>query len=264
MIRTKVKFYYGHAIDENSYLLNFKEGAGAELTAELNVGEYSLTDFVTEIARALNDAGALTYSTSVNRSTRVITISASGAFTLLGGTGTNIGLDPFELIGFAYSDTASATSHSGSSASGSVWIPQWPVDSYVSFDDNVQSINGLVRESTSGKVEAVSFGKRYIMEANFKFITDIFQGPTSSANASMELDNDSSGVANARSFLTYAISKAPMEVMLNRADPDTFIECILESTPESQDGLSFKLKESYSIKLPGYYETGLLRFRKVL
>lgn len=56
MIRTKSKFYYGHTIDSDNNLLDFKEGAGTELTATLNVGEYSLTDFVTEVARALNAA----------------------------------------------------------------------------------------------------------------------------------------------------------------------------------------------------------------
>ena len=70
MIKTKSKFYYGHTIDIDNNLLDFKEGAGAELTATLSVGEYSLTNFVTELIRALNDAGSLTYSGSLNRTTK--------------------------------------------------------------------------------------------------------------------------------------------------------------------------------------------------
>lgn len=262
MIRTRSSFFYGHTITESNNLLDFKEGAGSELTATLNVGEYSLTDFLTEVARALNAAGALTFSLSVNRSTRIVTISGSGAFTLLGSTGTHVGNDAYSLLGFAASDTSSATSHAGASASGSEWRPQWVMQDYVSFDDNVSSIDGIARESTSGKVEVVSFGKRYIMECNFKLITNNYQKPISSGD-SLSLEYDSSGVSNARAFLTYAISKAPIEVMLNRDLPNTFETCILESTPESQDGLAFKLKEMYSIKLPSYYETGLLKFRRV-
>lgn len=263
MIKTKSKFYYGHTVDTDNYLLDFKEGAGAELTATLSVGEYSLTDFVTELIRALNEAGALTYTGALNRATRIITITGSGVFTILGATGTHTGLNILSLAGYAAADTSSATSHAGTSASGSVWSPQWTMQSYVSFDDNVSSIDGIVRESTSGIIEAVSFGRRYIMEANFKFITDVKQGPMSSTNASAELENDSSGVANARAFLTYAISKAPMEFIPDRATVATFTDCILESTPESQDGLAFKIKELYSMNLSGYYETGLLTFRRV-
>lgn len=264
MIRTKSKFYYGHTIDSDNRFLDFKEGAGSELSATLNVGEYTLTDFVTELARALNAAAdTLTFTCSLNRSTRIITISADGNFTILGATGAHAALSVLSLAGFAASDTSSATSHAGTSASGSVWIPQWTIQNYVSFDDNVSSIDGVVRESTSGVIEAVSYGRRYIMEANFKFITNVKQGPMSSANASLELENDPEGVENARAFLTYAITKAPMEFIPDRSLPNNFESCILESTPESQDGLAFKLKELYSLNLSGYYETGVLTFRRV-
>lgn len=263
MITTKSKFYYGHTIDADNNYLDFKEGAGSELSAVLNAGEYSLTDFVTELARALNAAGSLTYSCSLNRTTRVITISAGGAFTILGATGTHVNISVLELAGFAASDTSSATSHAGTSGSGSVWYPQWTIQNYVSFDDNVSSVDGIVRESTSGVIEAVSYGRRYIMEGNFKFITNVRQGPMSSANASMELENDTSGVENARAFLTYAITKSPLEFIPDRSDASDFETCILESTPESSDGLAFKLKELYSINLSGYYETGILTFRRV-
>lgn len=264
MIRTKSKFYYGHTIDSDNNLLDFKEGTGTELTATLNVGEYSLTDFVTEVARALNAAAdTLVFTVSVNRTTRIITIAATGAFTILGATGTHVGNDCLSLVGFAAADTSSSASHAGTSASGSVWSPQWTIQNYVSFDDNVSSVDGIVRESTSGVIEAISFGRRYIMEANFKYITDVKQGPMSSANASMELEDDSSGVSNARDFLTYAITKAPIEFIPDRSDASTYETCILESTPESQNGLAFKLKELYSVNLSGYYETGILTFRRV-
>jgi hypothetical protein len=36
---------------------------------------------------------------------------------------------------------------------------------------------------------------------------------------------------------------------------------MLESTPEDAKGLKYKLKELYGQGLPGYFETGVLKFR---
>lgn len=255
-LSTKSAWIYGLQVTESNNLLDFDEG-GPELTAELSVGEYSFTDFLSEIARALNAAGALTYTVTANRSTRIITISAGSAFTLLGATGTHVGNDIFSMMGFAAADTASASSHAGSSASGSLYEPQFYLLDYVDFLDDVQSIDGTLRESTSGKVEAISFGKNYFMSCNIKYITNIKQ-------SSPWIDSDSSALVNARAFLDWCTYKYPLEFMANKSDVDTYTECILESTPESKDGFAYKLKELYGNNLIGYFETGLLRFRKVL
>lgn len=256
-LKTKSCWIYGHQVTQDNNLIDFKEGAGAELTAELSIGEYTFNDFLTEIARALNAEGALTYTVTANRATRVITIAASGAYTLLGSSGTHIGNDPFSLMGFAAADTSSSASHAGGSASGSEYRPQFYLMEYVDFLDDVQSIDGVSRESTSGKVEAISFGKNYFMSCNIRYITDIKQ-------SSPFIDSDSSAKANARDFLDWCINKYPMEFCADRDDVDTYTECLLESTPESGDGFAYKLKEMYANNLIGYFETGLLKFRKVL
>ena len=89
-LNTMIKFYFGHNVTSSNSKLDFQEGAGSELTATLNVGDYSLTEYATELQRALNDAGALTFTVTVARATRYVTIAATGAFTLLAATGTNI------------------------------------------------------------------------------------------------------------------------------------------------------------------------------
>lgn len=256
MIQTFSAFYYGHSIDSSNYYLNFKEGVGPELTAQLNVGEYSLTDFCTEVSRAMNSAGALTYSVTVDRSTRLITVSTSSAFTLLAGTGTNISAGVFSLLGFS-ADTASATSHLATSASGFSWEPQFKAQDFVDFEDQQSAIDGVVKKATNGTVEAVKFGNQKIMDANFLFITDIAQ------SNDCVLKSDSSGVDNARSFLEYATTKADLEFVPDIENPDTFFKCLLESTVESSTGTGFKLKEMYAKGLPGYFETGILKFRLI-
>lgn len=256
MINTFCKFYYGHTVDETNYALDFKEGAGSELNANVEIGEYTLTDFASAVSNALNETGALTYTVSVNRTTRIITISASGSFTLLASTGSRVGIGIWSLLGFSV-NTSSASSHAGTIASGSEWIPQFKPQDFVDFQDQQSSVDGVKRESANGSVEAISFGNRQIMDANFTFITDIGQ----SSNA--VITNDASGVSNARTFLEYATTKADLEFIPDKNSPSTFTKCILESTSESKDGLGFKLKELYARGLPGYYETGVLKFRKV-
>lgn len=257
MINTMSKFYYGHTISDTNQYLDFKEDGGPELTAVVDIGEYSLTDFVNKISAALNNAGDLEYSVSVDRSTRLITVAATGGnVQLLASSGTNASRSCYGLLGFS-SDTSSSSSHIGTLSSGYEWKPQFLVQDYVSFNDQQMAIDGVTRQSTSGKVEAVKFGNKKIMDANFRFITDIYQSSKS------PIENDESGYLNSRSFLEYAITKADLEFIPDRNDPDVFHKCILESTPESSDGLGFKLKELYSQGLVGYYETGVLKFREI-
>jgi hypothetical protein len=256
MYLKKGKFYYGHTVNLSNYI-DFKEGAGSPLAARVDVGEYSLTDFCNKVATALNGTGTLDYAVTVDRATRLITISASGPFTLLGATGANIGFGLFNLMGFLNVDTSSATSHVGDFASGSEWVPQFWPQSGVSFENQQIPIDGSVKQSTSGIVEAVRFGVKKVMEANFQYITNIGM-PTGAP-----IDNDQQGIENARAFLEYVTTKADIEFMSDKDLPSTFVKCLLEKTPESQDGLGFRLKEMYSQGLTGMYETGIISFRQI-
>jgi len=255
MILTLSQFYYGHTVDEDNLFLDFQEGANPAIFAQINIGEYALSDFVNEVASAMNLVGDLDYTVTVNRSTRIITVSATGSFEMLPVTGVNASKSIFDLLGFS-ADTGASTSHIATAASGSVWRPQFKAQDFVDFNNQQQAVDGVSRQTTSGKVESVRFGTTETMDAKFTFITDILQPGDL-------IENDSAGVANSRDFLEYATTKADLEFMADRDVPASFVKCLLEQTNTSKDGLGFKLKEMYTRGLVGYFDTGIMKFRKI-
>ena len=259
MIQTYCKFYYGHTVTDENNAVNFEETLGNEITAFLNVGEYTLMDFFTELVRAMNEAGGNTYSVSINRVTRIATITVSGGTgncKLLPATGTNNGISALPLAGFTV-DTAFSNTLIADSASGSEWIPQFMPQSFVDFMQQQKAIDGVTRKTQSGKVEAVRFGIEYIAEMNFPFITNITQPDNH------PILSNPTGYEDALAFMEYATTKADLEFMPDKDKPDNFTDCVLESTPEDTNGLSFMLKELYDKGAAFYYETGILKFRKI-
>jgi len=254
MIKTYSAFYYGIEVTEVTQGFEFLEGATSRV-ATLRVGKYSLTDFASEIARAMNDVGTDTYTVAADRTSRVISISSTGSFTLLVSTGNPTGA--YSILGFTGSDTASASSHTGSVAVARSYEPQFYLQSYVDFEDNQEAVDSTVLETASGQVETVKFGTKKIMECEIKFATDIDQG------VGGYIRTNSNGVQDLRTFMQEIVKKGPLEFVPDKTQPAGFIKCILESTPESGDGVNFRLKENFSQGLIGYFETGLLRFRRL-
>ncbi len=252
-LATLSKFYYGHTIDDDNDLLDFDEG-GSELTAELDIGEYTLEEFAEEIQRALNEAGALTYTVTVNRTTRIITVAATGNFTLLVTTGSNIGTSPWALMGFTSNKTGD-DSYAADAASGYVYSPQFLLQNYVPAEDNRTAIHSNVSESANGDQEVVRFGIIQMIEMNIRWCTNIAQpsgGP---------ITNNATGLEDVRELMEYLITKAPIEFMPNANAPATFYKVVLDSTKADKKGCGFKLKERYDRGMPGYYDTELLTFR---
>ena len=83
MINTYSLFYYGIEVDADNYQLAFSEGGGPEILVELSWGLKTLNQLAEELEDILNEFGALTYTVTVNRSTRIMTIAASGSFSIL-------------------------------------------------------------------------------------------------------------------------------------------------------------------------------------
>lgn len=254
MITSYSKFYYGIEVTEFTRFFSFSEG-GPEKVASLKPGKYALTGFVNEVARAMNAVGSLVYTTTVNRSTRLITISAPSNFTLPVATGSSLGAYP--VIGFTGLDKTGASSYTGTLAIGKEYSPQFRLQSYVDFEDNQKTVESQVLESATGQVEVVKFGTYKIMECDIDFITNIDQGIGAYIRTNLN------GLANARDFMVYATTKGKLEFIPDETNVSVFRTCILESTPESQKGVDFKLKEKFSQGLIGYYSTGLLTFREV-
>lgn len=258
-IQTIPVFYYVNGITKDNNLLNFVEPliSASELTATLAVGSRSMTDLMTEVARALTDAGANDYTAVFDRDTRIVTISADSDFDLLVLSGSNLGLSAYGLIGFTGSDQTGGATYDGDGAMGSTYSPQFKPQSFKSFDNNNEGILSSVNESASGVLEVVTFGDRRFMEMNLTFITDRLRakgGP---------IRNSQTAVADIRAFLEFLIGKSNLEFMPSESDLATFNKVILESTRKSKQGTSYELRELISRNLEDYYETGILKFRKV-
>lgn len=250
-------FYYGYIVDNSNFYLNFKEGAGPELTATLSQGEYTFTTLLEEVKRALDDAGALTYTVSGDRDTRLVTISAGSTISLLVSSGTNADTSVFTLIGFNGSDRTGASSYVGDTASGSEYRPQYRLQSYVSTDSWQQAANASVNKTASGRVEVVKFGTEKFAQFSINFVTDIDQGCLGVIRTNPD------GVDALRSLMQYLITRGPFEFMPDESETDEFQTLILESDPESSSGTGYRLHELYDKGLPGYYETSILKFRLV-
>lgn len=252
-LKTFSSFYYGHTVDSNNFTLDFDEG-GPELQASLEIGDYTLTELLVEVKAQMDAIGGQTYSVSVDRSTRLVTISAPGNFSLLPVTGSRSGLSVFELLGFT-ADKTGSNSYVGDQPSGSEYLPQFILQDHISFDNWKESIDPVVNEATSGQVETVKFGTKQFMEANIKWITEYVMpnfGP---------IENDQQALTNIRLFLDFATNKRRFEYMEDRQNPGNFDKVILESTPESSTGTNYKLKEER--EAAGFFSTGVLKFRKV-
>jgi hypothetical protein len=248
-------FYYGYVIDDSNYQIDFDEG-GAELTAEVAVGSYTPTDFATAIKVALDTAGALTYTVTFTRSTRKITISAGSNFTLRCSSGTHIGTGTWTLMGFSGSNKTGASTYTGGAASGDYYSPQFILQEYVDSDDYQEAVDASINETASGVVEVVKFGTRSFMECNIKYATDITQDGT-------VIKTNATGVADLRRFMQYLVTKGPCQFMPDLSDTATYTDMILESTEQNSKGTGYRLREMYDRGLPGYFQTGKLKFRVI-
>lgn len=253
-ITTKSAFTYGHKIDDDNQYIDFTEDGMTELSALIDIGSYTLGEFVEKIAQAMNEVGDNEYSASVDRTTGLITISADATFDLLVTTGSHVSISAFSLIGFT-TDRSGATSYEADEQSGSYFFPQTTLRNFVDFDDIQESVQAKVNESSSGEIEVVSLGSRNFMECNIKYATDI--------TGQNYIDDNATGVSDLRNFLIYITGKNPIEFIPDKTDLNTFTPCLLESTRRSRDGTGFFLRELYSEGLSNYFESGRLVFRRL-
>lgn len=254
-LSTHSKFYYGHLVTSDNYQLNFDEGSG-ELTAELRFGSYTATEFASEIKRAMDAAGDETYTVTFDRDTRLITISGTAPFDLLTQTGTQFGTSPWDLMGFDTSaDHTGLSSYDGETESGEMYQTQFILQSYVGPEDLQRSVDSTIHESASGEVQVFSFGVVKFIEMNFRFVTNQDVGDSG------WIRNDPAGVEKLQAFMQFLVKKARLEFMPDEDDTATFIKVMLESTPEDQNGVGYRLNELYGQGLPNFFETGTLRFR---
>lgn len=257
MIMTFSKFNYGFNITSENYIINFDEG-GPELSALLNPGSYTLGEFASEIQSALNTAGALEYTVSINRSTHKLTIAATGVFSILLSSGSNIGLSPFDIMGFTQVvDLTGLTSYTAQDRAGFEYYPQFLLQSYVPPEHFKESSDATVNETASGRVEVVRFGIVASIEMDIKFITSLTMD-------GKVIKNNPSGLEDALDFLSDISQKRRFEFVPDVDTPGTFYKVILDTAPGFNKGTGFKLRELFAQNLPNIYETGLLTLRVVV
>jgi len=253
-LSSRSKFYYGWKITSANRYLDFNDGTNT-LTAILDVGYYSANELKTEITSKMNNLSAVDFTVSFNRATRAFTISAATNFSLLFSTGTYNGFSVASLIGFAATNRTGNNTYTSTLTSGSVWSPQFILQSYKPTSNNRKAIEGVVNKSASGVVEVVKYGNERFMECESLFITNVKQ------NAGSIVESDSNGVEDYISFIEYATDKGTIEFMPDSTDVESFQVLTLESTEQSTDGLNYELIELYDRGLAEYYRSGKLKFR---
>ena len=255
-------FIYGHTITSDNQFINFSENGIDELAATIEVGSYSLTEFLDAVANAMNLIGDNTYQVTVDRSTRILSITneENNNFDLLVTTGTQQTISAFSLIGFT-TDRSGADTYAGDVASGFIYQPQYKLQDYVDFEDIQESVQSQVNESSSGQIEVVTYGTKKLMECIITYATDIVR-PESKGNVN-GIENQVNGVLNLRVFLEYITKKRPIEFIPNRDDKNTFTKCFLESTPGYRDGTGFRMRELYAEGLAFHFTSGKLVFRRL-
>lgn len=263
LLKTRSLFYYGYSITSDNFQLDFNEGGG-ELTAQLNIGNYTLTEFVDELIRALNSTPTIanTYDVVVDRDTRIITISADGNFDLLVQTGSHAGTSAFSLAGFTGLDRTGAATYDGNIASGSEFRPQFFLQGYVDPTIFKKNVSASVNESANGEVEVVTFGEVSFTEFDIRFNTDTAQ-PNGCLGGGSYIETSATGVPDLIAFMDNITKKNKIEFMKDRDDTSSFFKLILERTREDSAGIGYKLRERTDIGLSGYFDTGIIRFRVV-
>jgi len=258
-LKTFSKFYYGYSITASSpanNIINFDEGSG-ELTAIMSPGNYTLTEILSAVKTAMDGAGTLEYTVSVNRNSRQITISSTASFDLLTNTGTAVGISPWSILGFSTAaDHTGASSYLGETSSGKVYYPQFILQDYKDPTMRQERIDASINESASGKLETVFFGVRNFIDFSLKFITDLEIG-------SHPFYNNPNGKADAVAFLNYLSTKGGFEFMPDKNNAGSFFSVLVDAMPGSSTGVGYELTELVGQNLPDIYEITNIQCRVI-
>lgn len=251
-LSTFSKFYYDFQVTADQFYVSFNEGSG-EILAPVDIGNYSIENGIVKVQSAMTDNGTQAYTVSFDRTTRLVTISASSNFSLLVSSST-VATTVFGVLGFTGADRTGSSSYTGNLPCGSVYAPQFVFQDYVAKEHFVKSVDATIKKTATGQVEVVRFGAESFIQANIKYATN-------KAMDGHAIRNNPTGVEDLAAFMSFAIQKQPLELMLDSSTPNTYIDVILEKTPSESNGTGFQLKELYDKNLPGFYETGVLLFR---
>lgn len=247
-------FYYGTTVDRDNNKIDFDEG-GSELTATLRIGDYSLTEYVSELQTQFNLVSGNTITVTLNRTTRKITIASTGTLNLLCNTGSHFGTSAYSMMGFnTDADKTGSSSYVSDNGTGSEYRPQSILAQYTGWTDYKVKENAVVNVSTSGIVQAITFGTGSRVRMN------ITQIRNHTGLVSPLFYENASGLADARLFMDFLITKGKVEFMPDVSSRSTYKKLILENTDVSANGTGYELKNMSK----DIYETGKMLFREDL
>lgn len=249
-------FLYGFTIDATNRYINFKNSSlGPVILATLNLGNYTATEYMAEIKRAMELAdGVYKYNVSLNRTINSnrenrLTISTNGTFfQILFGTGTNAPASIRDMIGFSPIDYTGSLSYTGSVTAGKIIVPDVPTYDYLG-PDNFFTNEGVKNVSTSGIKETLVFQQVYYFQGEWKYITSFGNNPQ---------------LSKWQDMMKYLTQQLRLEFTPSiNENPNLFYPATLESTSEDGNGLGFKFKQMRDVGLYRFYGTGLLKFRVI-
>jgi hypothetical protein len=216
-------------------------------------GYYSPTAYLEEAGRAMNEVGTYGYAWTLNRTTRIATVTAGTIFTLRCATTGNAA---WTMVGAStLSNKTGALTYAMDTTTGSEFSPQFWLQDYVDSDHYRAAVDQVVRTAVDGSVEVVRWGRVRFTQFNISRQTNV----TMPSNAPIE--NDADGVESLLAFVDFITTKGKFEFMKDRAVPGTYKTLMLESFPGWNDGTGYMLKELYAKGMPGYFETGILKLR---
>lgn len=255
-LSTHSVFYYGYVVDETNRYINFKEGAGAEKTAVVPVGTYSLTRFLQVVALALNNASAISWGVTVDRATRLITILPDSTASLLFSTGSSAANSLYALLGFTASDFLNQSVFFATAPSGKEYRPQYRLQDYKDKSQVQKLINATVNKSASKQVVSVQhFGVESWYKFNIKYITN---RDIRGSDDFYKYNNQA--VEEAKAFLQWVTQKYVVEFMPDENDAATYDRMYLDTSAQDNEGVGYELREYIDQDLPEFYESGLLTF----
>ena len=249
MIRSA--FIYGYTVEDSQKTFYFDEGSGVQ-SFDVDAKGWALEELRQEIQNRLNDNGDLSYSVSVDRTTRRFTISADANFDLLPSESNTGSL--FEVIGYT-SDKTGAMSYESDVQTGRMYIPQFPLENYTPFDNDIRTIGGNKAEAPSGATRGINFGLLRHMTCDFAFISDIEHRKNS------PIESNPNGEQDARDFMDYCISFGGMEFFEDRTNLTDFVQCIQISNGRNRNGQGYALERLG--KVYTYFQIRKLTFREI-
>jgi hypothetical protein len=152
------------------------------------------------------------------------------------------------------SDLTGSSSYTSDSVSGDVYEPQFILQDYVRPEHNQEKVDATIHESANGDIETVSFGTRRFIEMNMMFINNFAQD-------GKVIKNNATGVEDVERFLQNLITKGDVEFMPDISVKGNFLSLKIESLNGNSKGTGYMLKEEIGKNLPGYYQTGKMKFR---